>query len=245
MPDSSLSQCACSSLSSVLLVWSPHLQRQIRPLHSFPFDAGRVQSGLRHGYSECSAARMTAYPRVALIRHGETAWSRDRRHTGRTDIPLTPLGEEQAAALAPRLAGWDLAEVLVSPLARATRTAQLAGLDAFGIEPDLVEWDYGEYEGRTTAAIRRDRPGWELFGDGVPHGETLHEVATRVDRVIARIRSGSGDVACIAHAHLLRVLAVRWLGIDPVSARFLVLGPASFSVLGWERDQAVIEQWNL
>jgi len=188
---------------------------------------------------------MTAYPRVALLRHGETAWSRDRRHTGRTDIPLTSLGEAQATALAPRLAGWDSADVLVSPLARATRTAQLAGLDAFEIEPELVEWDYGDYEGRTTADIRQDRPGWDLFGDGVPHGETLHEVATRVDRVIARIRSGSGDVVCVAHAHLLRVLAVRWLGTDPVSARFLVLGPASFSVLGWERDQAVIEHWNL
>jgi broad specificity phosphatase PhoE len=189
---------------------------------------------------------MTAtYPRVALIRHGETAWSRDRRHTGRTDIPLTPLGEAQAGLLAPRLAGWELTDVLVSPLVRATRTARLAGLDTVELEPDLVEWDYGDYEGRTTAAIRVERPGWDLFGDGVPHGETLHEVATRVDRVIARIRGGSGDVACVAHAHLLRVLAVRWLGLDPVSARYLVLGPASFSVLGWERDQAVIEHWNL
>jgi len=188
---------------------------------------------------------MTSYPRVALVRHGETAWSRDRRHTGRTDIPLTAGGEEQAAALAPRLTGFEPAEVLVSPLSRATRTAQLADLGSFEVEPDLVEWDYGDYEGRTTAAIRADRPGWELFGDGVPHGESLHDVATRVDRVIARIRAGSGDVACVAHAHLLRVLAVRWLGIDPVAARFLVLGPASFSVLGWEREQAVIEHWNL
>ncbi len=184
------------------------------------------------------------HPRVVLIRHGETAWSRDRRHTGRTDIPLTPLGEDQAAGLAHRLTGWRFDEVLVSPLSRARRTAELAGLGHGDTEMDLLEWDYGDYEGRTTVAIREDRPGWDLFGDGVPHGETIHEVATRVDRVIARIRAGGGDVACVAHAHLLRVLAVRWLGVDPVAARYFVLGPASVSVLGWERDQSVIEHWN-
>ncbi len=183
-------------------------------------------------------------PRVVLIRHGETAWSRDRRHTGRTDIPLTPLGEDQAAALAHRVAGWNFAEVLVSPLVRARRTAELAGLGHGEVDPDLAEWDYGDYEGRTTVAIQETRPGWDLFGDGVPHGETIHEVATRADRVIARIRAGSGDAAIVAHAHLLRVLAVRWLGVDPVSARYLVLGPASLSVLGWERDQSVIDHWN-
>jgi broad specificity phosphatase PhoE len=182
--------------------------------------------------------------RVVLIRHGETAWSRDRRHTGRTDIPLTPRGEEQAGALADRLDGREFAEVLVSPLSRATATAELAGLGRVAVTPDLVEWDYGDYEGRTTAAIREDRPGWELFTDGVPHGESLHQVAARVDRVIARIRAGSGDVACVAHAHLLRVLAVRWLGIEPEAARYLVLGPASIGVLGWEREQPVIEHWN-
>ena len=183
-------------------------------------------------------------PRVVLVRHGETAWSRDRRHTGRTDIPLTRLGETQAAALAPRLAGWEFDKVLVSPLWRARATAELAGLEDPEADPDLVEWDYGEYEGRTTRAIREIRPGWELFGDGVPGGETLHQVATRVDRVVARIRVGTGDAVCVAHAHLLRILAVRWLGLDPVSARYLVLGPASISVLGWEREQAVIEHWN-
>jgi len=185
-----------------------------------------------------------ATPRVVLVRHGETAWSRDRRHTGRTDIPLTPLGEVQATALAPRLAAWTFAQVLVSPLARACQTADLAGLEGPEATPDLLEWDYGDYEGRTTTAIREDHPGWDLFGDGVPGGETIHQVATRVDRVIARIRAGSGDVACVAHAHLLRVLAARWMGVDPVSARYLVLGPASISVLGWEREQAVIEHWN-
>jgi broad specificity phosphatase PhoE len=201
--------------------------------------------GLRFLYSEWSAVRMTiSRPQVVLIRHGETAWSRDRRHTGRTDIPLTHDGEVQAAGLARRLDGREFTEVLVSPLSRATATAELAGLGNVEVTPDLVEWDYGDYEGRTTTAISEDRPGWDLFTHGVPHGESLHQVAARVDRVIARIRAGSGDVACVAHAHLLRVLAVRWLGTEPEAARYLVLGPASLSVLGWERKQPVIEHWN-
>jgi len=183
-------------------------------------------------------------PQVVLIRHGETAWSRDRRHTGRTDIPLTPHGEAQASALTQRLDGRAFVNVLVSPLSRARATAELAGLAGVEVVPDLLEWDYGDYEGRTTAAIREDQPGWDLFTDGVPHGESLHQVSARVDRVIARIRSGSGDVACVAHAHLLRVLAVRWVGAEPEAARYLVLGPASISELGWEREQPVIEQWN-
>ena len=188
---------------------------------------------------------MTAeQPHLVLVRHGETAWSRDRRHTGRTDIPLTPLGEAQAAGLAPRLAGWKFSRVLVSPLTRARRTAELAGLEGPETTGDLLEWDYGDYEGRTTAAIREDHPGWELFADGVPGGETVHQVASRADRVIAVARAGVGDVAVVAHAHLLRVLAVWWLGVDPANARYLVLGPASVSVLGWERTQPVLEHWN-
>lgn len=188
---------------------------------------------------------MTSDPnRLVLVRHGETAWSRDRRHTGRTDIPLTPLGESQAARLAPRLAAWHFAQVLVSPLSRATLTAGLGGLEDPEPVEDLLEWDYGDYEGRTTVDIRRDRPGWDLFEDGVPGGETLAQVADRVDRVIARVRAGHGDAVCVAHAHLLRVLAVRWLGVDPSAARYLVLGPASLSVLGWEREQPVVEHWN-
>ncbi len=183
-------------------------------------------------------------PRAVLIRHGETVWSRDRRHTGRTDIPLTPEGEVQATALAPRLAGREFAQVWTSPLARAARTAHLAGLEGAEGTPDLLEWDYGEYEGLTTQTIREHRPGWEIFGDGAPGGETIHQVAIRVDRIIARIRSGRGDVVCVAHAHLLRVLAARWLGVDPVAARYLALGPASISVLGFEREQPVIEHWN-
>ena len=188
---------------------------------------------------------MTTYPpRVVLIRHGETAWSRDGRHTGRTDIPLTPKGESEAAALAPRLADWKFSQVLVSPLSRAGETAKLAGLEDPEVSGDLMEWDYGDYEGRTTLAIREDRPGWDLFSGGVPGGETLGQVAARTDRVITEIRAGTGDVACVAHAHVLRVLAVRWLEVDPMSARFLVLGPASISVLGWEREQPVLEHWN-
>ncbi|HEY4928739.1 MAG TPA: histidine phosphatase family protein [Acidimicrobiales bacterium] len=186
----------------------------------------------------------SSQPQAVLIRHGETAWSRDRRHTGRTDIPLTPEGEAQATALASRLTGRHYSEVLVSPLTRATRTAELAGLSDIEITPDLAEWDYGDFEGRTTTAIRVDRPGWDLFTEGAPHGESLHQVADRADRVIARIKAGTGDVVCVAHAHLLRVLAVRWLGLDPASARYVVLGPASISVLGWEREQSVIEHWN-
>ena len=201
--------------------------------------------GLRSLYSEWSAVRMIkSGPQVVLIRHGETAWSRDRRHTGRTDISLTPLGEAQAGSLTHRLQGREFANVLVSPLSRARATAELAGLGGIEVTSDLLEWDYGDYEGRTTAAIREDQPGWDLFTDGVPHGESLSQVAARVDRVIARIRSGSGDVACVAHAHLLRVLAVRWVRTAPEAARYLVLGPASISELGWEREQPVIEHWN-
>ena len=177
-------------------------------------------------------------PQAVLIRHGETAWSRDRRHTGRTDIPLTPEARLRPSPWHHAWPAGTTAEVLVSPLTRAIRTAELAGLSGIEITPDLVEWDYGDFEGRTTTAIREDRPGWDLFTGGAPDGESLHQVADRADRVIARIQAGTGDVVCVAHAHLLRVLAVRWLGLDPVSARYLVLGPASISVLGWEREQA-------
>jgi len=183
--------------------------------------------------------------RLVLIRHGETEWSRAGRHTGRTDLPLSDDGEVQASALASRLDSWRFAAVLCSPLARARRTAQLAGLDGrVEPDPDLVEWDYGAYEGRTTASIRQERPGWDLLDDGVPGGETLEEVAARADKVVARALASGGDVACVAHAHLLRVLAARWLGLDPSAARYLVLGPASVSVLGWERERRVIVQWN-
>jgi broad specificity phosphatase PhoE len=184
-------------------------------------------------------------PRCVLIRHGETEWSLDGRHTGRTDLPLLPEGAAQARALRPVLAAHTFAAVLTSPLLRARETADLAGLGGGAvIDPDLAEWDYGAYEGVTTVQIREDRPGWELFTDGVPDGESAADVATRVDRVIARVRAADGDVACVAHSHVLRVLAVRWIGLDPTVGRNLVLDPAAVSELGWDREHPVVLSWN-
>jgi broad specificity phosphatase PhoE len=181
-----------------------------------------------------------------LVRHGQTEWSRSGRHTGRTDLPLLPEGEEQAKALAPVFSGRRFADIWCSPLLRARQTGELAGLgDGVVIDPDLTEWDYGEYEGLTTPEIRRERPGWDLFEDGAPGGESAEEVGIRADRVIERVRAAPGDVACVAHGHLLRVVAARWLGLDARSARYFTLDPASVSQLGWERDQPVIVTWNL
>jgi len=183
--------------------------------------------------------------RCVLLRHGETEWSLDGRHTGRTDLGLLPVGEAQARALRPSLSAYRFAAVLTSPLRRARETCVLAGLgDTAVIDPDLAEWDYGSYEGLTTADIQLDRPGWDLFEDGVPDGESLEDVTRRVDRVIDRVRAVEGDVACVAHAHLLRVLTARWIGLEPEVGRSLVLGPASLSELGWDRDQPVINTWN-
>lgn len=180
-----------------------------------------------------------------LIRHGETEWSRSGRHTGRTDLELLPVGETQATGLAPILAGFEFTTVLTSPLLRARQTCALAGLDQGAeVDPDLVEWDYGTFEGLTTPEIRRDSPGWDLFDDGAPGGESADQVGIRVDRVIARVRAAPGDVACVAHGHLLRVLGVRWVGLVASSARSFALDPASVSVLGWEREQPVIVGWN-
>jgi broad specificity phosphatase PhoE len=185
-------------------------------------------------------------PRCLLVRHGETAWSRDHRHTGRTDLPLLPDGERQARLVGDALAGTRFSLVLTSPLQRAAETCRLAGLAAGAQDDaDLVEWDYGAYEGLTTAEIHRDWPGWDLFVDGAPGGERVEDVARRVDRVIDRISAAGGVVACVAHAHVLRVLAARWLGMPPEAGRYLVLGPASTSELGWERGQPVIVRWNL
>jgi broad specificity phosphatase PhoE len=184
-------------------------------------------------------------PRCVLVRHGETEWSLDGRHTGRTDLPLLPEGVEQAKALRFLLSGRTFAAVLTSPLVRARQTAELAGLGAGAvIDPDLAEWDYGTYEGVTTDQIRREHPGWELFTDGVPDGESVEDVAARVDRVIARVRATPGDVACVAHSHVLRVLAARWIGLDPTVGRSLVLDPAAVSELGWDRDHPVMLTWN-
>jgi probable phosphoglycerate mutase len=182
---------------------------------------------------------------LVLVRHGETDWSRAGRHTGRTDEPLNETGRANAAALAGRLAGRSFALVLTSPLSRAVETCRLAGLgDAAQVRDDLAEWDYGEYEGRTTPEIRAGRPGWSLWADGVVGGETIADVGARVDRVIAEAARAGGDVALFAHGHVLRVLAARWLGLEPDAGKLLALDPASVSVLGWEHEWRVIRSWN-
>ena len=185
--------------------------------------------------------------RLALVRHGETHWSRQRRHTGRTDIPLDAEGRIRAAALRPVLAGLagiDTATILVSPLRRARETATLAGLGDRGeLCDDLLEWDYGAYEGRRTSEIRTEVPGWSVWSGEVPNGETIDQVAARADRVIER---SSGPLTVLfAHAHLLRVLGVRWLRLSPDHGRCFTLEPASLSILGHEHEERVIEQWNV
>ena len=187
---------------------------------------------------------MTSH-RCVLIRHGETEWSRNGRHTGRTDLQLLPVGEAQVTGLAPLLADFEFTTVFTSPLLRARQTSALAGLDGGAeVDPDLVEWDYGAFEGLTTPEIREGNPDWDLFDDGAPGGETADQVGIRVDRVIRRVRAAPGDVACVAHGHVLRVLGARWIGLPASSARSFALAPASLSVLGWEREQPVIAQWN-
>ena len=184
-------------------------------------------------------------PRLWLVRHGETEWARLGRHTGRTDIPLTNLGRTQAAGLAARLAGRAFSLVLSSPLSRAFDTATLAGFgDRVETTDDLIEWDYGADEGRTTPEIRLERPGWTIWRDGPKDGETAEQVAARVDRVIARVRAGPGDALVFAHGHVLRVLAARWIGEPPAKGRIFALSTATLSILGWEREQAVVERWN-
>jgi probable phosphoglycerate mutase len=184
-------------------------------------------------------------PRAWLVRHGETEWARLGRHTGRTDVPLTELGRSQAVAAGRKVAGQDFVAVVSSPLARALDTARIAGFaDRVEILDDLREWDYGEEEGRTTLEIRRDRPGWSIWGDGPRNGETIDEVAARADRVIARVRQETGNVLLFAHGHVLRVLAARWIDQPPIDGRHFALSTATVSVLGWERETAVIQRWN-
>ena len=189
-----------------------------------------------------------ALPIVYLARHGETAWSLSGQHTGLTDLPLTQRGERNARRLGKRLEGLELVLVLTSPLQRAKRTCELAGLGAVAVvDPDLVEWDYGAYEGRTTADIRKERPGWELFRDGCPEGESPEQVGVRADRVIARVRAASGDVLLFSSGHFIRVLAARWLGLGPQApGRHFALGTASLSAVGYEHDltRPVIRLWN-
>jgi probable phosphoglycerate mutase len=185
-------------------------------------------------------------PELWLIRHGETEWSLSGAHTGRTDIPLTENGRRQAEALGRALAGRTFALALSSPLVRAHDTCTLAGFgEQAQIDDNLREWDYGDYEGRTTPEIRQQNPRWSLWSDGVPGGETIAQVAARADAVIARAATASGDVALFAHGHLLRILTARWLGLEPAAARLFALGTASISTLGYERDTRVITKWNL
>jgi broad specificity phosphatase PhoE len=182
---------------------------------------------------------------VVLVRHGETEWSRTGRHTGRTDVPLTERGVEQATAVGEVLKGRSFELVLTSPLSRAAETTRLAGFgDVAELRPELMEWDYGAYEGRTTIDIREERPGWSLWRDGVPDGETPAEVGARADRVIAELRAAGGDALVFAHGHLLRVLAARWLGLEPSEGRLFALDAATISVLGYERETPVIRVWN-
>lgn len=184
---------------------------------------------------------------VVLVRHGQTAWTVSGQHTGRSDIPLTDVGRSQAADLGTRLAERHFDRVLSSPLSRAWDTCSLAGLgDQADADDDLLEWNYGDDEGRRTLDIRKERPGWTLWDDNVPNGETVDDVARRVDRVIAAIRSAQteGDVALFSHGHLLRVLAARWVGLPPTGGRYFALAPGSVSILGWEREAPVVISWN-
>jgi broad specificity phosphatase PhoE len=189
----------------------------------------------------------TELPVVYLARHGETAWSAAGKHTGRTDLPLTERGEQNARRLGERLAGIRFAKVFTSPLQRAARTCALAGFgDVADIDLDLVEWDYGEYEGRTTAEIRVRRPDWQLFRDGCPGGESPQQVGARADRVVSRVRAVQDDVLLFSSGHILRVLAARWLGVESAAGRFLLLDTSSLSALGYEHAfaQPVICLWN-
>src|SRR5450759_4300599 len=180
-----------------------------------------------------------------LIRHGETEWSRSGAHTGRSDIPLTAAGRDNAAAVGRYLEHYEFALVLVSPLQRARDTCRLAGYQNALIDPDLREWDYGDYEGRTTPQIQAEHAAWSLWTDGVPNGETAAQVGARAERAIARALSVAGDVALFAHGHILRVLAARWLGLPPQDGSLFALGTAAVSSLGYERQTRVITRWNL
>jgi probable phosphoglycerate mutase len=190
---------------------------------------------------------------LILVRHGETEWSKSGRHTGRTDVPLTADGEARAAELAPVLARHHIKAVFTSTAARAIRTAELAGLAGARQDPGLQEWDYGGYEGLTTAQIQAERPGWYLWRDGVVPGdaahpgETVEQVGDRVDAVLARVRPllDDGDVALVAHGHLLRVLTARWLGLEPDDGRLFRLDTGTLCTLGTEHDVPVIHTWNV
>ncbi|TPK35119.1 histidine phosphatase family protein [Mesorhizobium sp. B2-5-3] len=189
----------------------------------------------------------SAFPQIHLVRHGETAWSLSGQHTGRTDMPLTAVGEAAARGVADRLKGLPFSAVWSSPSQRAYNTSVLAGFGAQSVKiDDLQEWDYGAYEGRTTREILAERPGWNVFRDGCPQGETAADVGARADRIIDRLREANADTLIFSSAHFLRVLTARWLGLPPQDGALFVLDTASISVLGYEHDlgEPVVRKWN-
>jgi broad specificity phosphatase PhoE len=186
-------------------------------------------------------------PVVYLARHGETAWTVSRQHTGLTDLPLTAHGELEAVRLRERLEGLAFAGVLTSPLQRAVRTCELAGFGTVAeVEPDLLEWNYGRYEGRTSAEIHAERPDWQLFRDGCPEGESPDQIGARADRVVRRVRAIDGNTLLFSSGHFLRVFTARWLGLEPGAGRYFLLGTASLSAVGYEHDRSdpVIRLWD-
>jgi broad specificity phosphatase PhoE len=190
-------------------------------------------------------------PKLWLLRHGETEWSRSGQYTGLTDLPLTPLGEEQARSARPVLADVSFDLVLTSPLQRARRTAELAGFPDAVVAPEAHEWDYGQYEGINSAEVRAKNPGYLIWTHGVPGGETLNQVADRADSILARVRGprpdgeGLHNVLLVAHGHFLRILAARWLNLDPIEGRHFLLGTAKVCTLGWDKRTPAVEQWGL
>jgi probable phosphoglycerate mutase len=188
-----------------------------------------------------------SFPEIYLVRHGETAWSLSRQYTGRADIPLTARGERDAVALGTHLEGRDFTQVLVSPLLRARQTANLIGFGAGATsEPDLMEWDYGSYEGRRAAEVQAERPGWDLFTDGCPGGESLQDLAVRAQRVIGRLRAARGNVLIVAHRDILRILMAHWIGLQTIEARRFYLDTASLSIIGYQHalDEPAIRLLN-
>jgi probable phosphoglycerate mutase len=184
---------------------------------------------------------------VYLARHGETEWSKSGQHTGRTDLPLLPSGEEAAKKLGPRLAGISFSRVFSSPLSRARRTAELAGFTNPEIEPDLLEWNYGDFEGHKSAEITAKRPGWNLFRDGAPSGESPQEITARVDRLVARLKGLTGNVLCFAHGHILRCVAMRWINQPVLLATCFLLDTARVSALSFDHhrlEEPAIKAWN-
>jgi probable phosphoglycerate mutase len=190
----------------------------------------------------------SALPKLFLARHGDTAWTDSHQHTGRTDLPLNERGEEHARQLSERLRGFSFARVFTSPLRRAAKTCELAGFGAGAeVDPDLTEWDYGRFEGKLTIDVLKEWPGWELYRDGCPGGETPDDVAARADRFIARVHRINGDVLAFSSGHIIRMIAARWHGLAPAAGRVFFCRPASVGVLGFEhdsRDQPIIRLWN-